>query len=211
MQTIDLNHWNRRQHFELFRQADLPFYNINTQVDISGLKQAARNRQTKISTLLTHLTMQALNGIENFRYRLHQNDIILHDKIHPSFTYLKPGEDLFRFITVDCAEDLTTFSRRVDEAIQASDSYFGTPEQLRRDDLAYLSSLPWIRFTGIDHSMSLKRNDAIPRITWGRFAEEGGHTLVPYNICVNHMFVDGLHVGRFFEALQSAIDGVLHD
>lgn len=209
MRTIDLTHWNRRQHFELFRQADLPFYNINTQVDISGLKQVAQDRQITISCLLTYLTMQALNGIENFRYRLHGNDVIEHDVIHPSFTYLKPGEDLFRFITVNCRDDLDTFSLDMRRAIDASSSYFGTPEQLARDDLAYLSSLPWISFTGIDHTLSLKRNDAIPRITWGRFTPDGPRMLLPYNICVNHMFVDGLHVGRFFEALQAAIGSTL--
>lgn len=68
-----------------------------------------------------------------------------------------------------------------------------------RDDFVFISSLPWIRFTGVDHTMSLKKEDAIPRISWGKFYAVKKRIQLPYIIQVNHIFVDGLHLGRFFE------------
>ncbi len=64
--------------------------------------------------------------------------------------------------------------------------------------------MPWLSFTAVDHTLSLRRDDGIPRVTWGKYFD-AGPTLLPFNIQVNHMFVDGLHVSRFFEQLDQEI------
>ena len=53
--------------------------------------------------------------------------------------------------------------------------------------------------------MNLKKEDAVPRVSWGKFYPSGEKVLIPFNIQVNHMFVDGIHVGRFFEFLHEEI------
>ncbi len=205
MREIDMASWSRREHFEFFRRADLPFYNVNANVDVTGLRECARARALSFNSVLIHVAMRAVNGVENFRYRLRGETVVLHDRLHPSFAHLKEGEELFRMITVDFVDDLLEFAVGVREAIDASNSWFGLEKLVGRDDLVFISSLPWISFTGVDHTLSLKREDAMPRLTWGKCFEEHGRTLLPFNVQVNHMFVDGLHVGRFFERLDAEI------
>lgn len=204
MKEIDLSTWPRREHFQVFRQADLPFYNINVNLDITGVRAEARNCGVPFTQAMIHLVLRTVNGIENFRYRLHGDTVVLHDVLHPSFAHIKEGEELFRMIAVAFDEDLGRFSKACELAIAASTSYFD-PSLAGRDDFVFVSPLPWISFTGTDHTLSLRREDGIPRITWGRFFEAGGRTLLPFNIQVNHMFVDGLHVGRFFQHLDAEI------
>lgn len=202
MRTIDLDTWKRREHFEFFRRADLPFYNVNANVDITGLPAFTRSNDLSFNTTLIFLVVKALSGIENFRYRLRGESVVDCGPLHPSFACIRPGEELFRFITLDFIDDLPAFDAAVREAIASSDAYFALEKLAGRDDFAFLSSIPWISFTGIDHTLSLKKDDGIPRVTWGKYFQEPGRTLIPFNIQVNHMFVDGLHVGRFFEALD---------
>lgn len=208
MKEIDLSTWPRREHFQVFRRADLPFYNINVNLDITGVRQAGKSRGIPFTRVMVHLVMRAANGIENFRYRLHGETVILHDTLHPSFAHIKEGEELFRMITVTFDEDLASFSSACETAIAASNSYFD-PSCAGRDDFVFLSPLPWISFTATDHTMSLKREDGIPRVTWGRIFAAGDRELLPFNIQVNHMFVDGLHVGRFFQRLEAEISDFL--
>ncbi len=211
MNEIDIAKWKRREHFEFFRKADLPFYNVNTNVDITGVADYAKERTVSFSTLLTWLTMRSLNRTENFKFRLRGEKVIVHDVLHPSLTYIKAGDDLFSLITVDYSEDIVEFDKRVRTEIQGSHSYFNLEKLAGRDDLVFISSMPWISFTGVGHTLSLKKDDAIPRVTWGKYFEENGKTQLPFNIQVNHMFVDGLHVGRFFEDLGQGIRSMRRD
>lgn len=204
MKEIDLSTWPRREHFQVFRRADLPFYNINVNLDITGVRQVAKMRGVPFTRAMIHLVLRAANGIENFRYRLRGETVVLHDVLHPSFAHMKDGEELFRMIAVPFNEDLQSFSKACEAAIAASNCYFD-PSLAGRDDFIFLSPLPWISFTGTDHTLSLNRGDGIPRITWGKIFAAGDRELLPFNIQVNHMFVDGLHVGRFFQHLDAEI------
>lgn len=54
----------------------------------------------------------------------------------------------------------------------------------------------------------LDRDDNIPRITWGRYGEENGRKKLGMSVEVNHRFIDGLHLGKFYEKLQADIDAL---
>ncbi|MBS1211116.1 MAG: chloramphenicol acetyltransferase [Proteobacteria bacterium] len=205
MKEIDLSSWARREHFSFFRRADLPFYNVSVNVDVTGLRDTARKRRISFNTLLIYLTVRAMNRVENLRYRCRGDAVVLHERLHPSFAHLKEGEELFRLITVDFADDLLAFDQLVKAEIAKSTHYFNLEKLAGRDDFVFISSLPWVSFTSVDHTLSLKRDDGIPRVSWGKCFDADGKTQLPYNIQVNHMFVDGIHVGRFFDALASEI------
>lgn len=208
MEIVDLSRWSRREHFAFFRRADLPFYNVTVPVEVTGLREEAKTRGVALNTLFIYLTLRAANAVENLRYRLRGDTVVLHDRLHPSFAHLRRGEELFRFITVDFDDDLLAFDATVKAEIAASAAYFDLTKLQGRDDFIFISSLPWISFTAIDHTLGLAKDDAVPRVSWGKLFKQDGRSLLPYNIRVNHMFVDGLHVGRFFEALDREIAAI---
>jgi chloramphenicol O-acetyltransferase type A len=108
-------------------------------------------------------------------------------------------------ITVEFTDDLTSFDERAKEEIKNSNSYFDLGLLSRRADFVFISTLPWIPFTGIDHTLSLRREDSIPRISWGKYFTKGKRVLLPFNIQVNHIFIDGLHVGKFYQLIHEEI------
>jgi len=190
MEQIDINTWKRKEHFQFFRKMDLPFYNINANVDITGVREFAKINGLSFNSLLVYLTMRSLNRVENFRFRLRGDSVVLHNLINPSFMHLRKGEDLFRMITVDYCENIFQFDREVRKEIACESSYFNIQKLQGRDDFAFISAIPWISFTGIDHTLNLKKEDAIPRITWGKYFQSNGTVLLPFNIQVNHIFID---------------------
>lgn len=208
MKEIDLSSWKRREHFEFFRKSDLPFYNINVNLNIEGLREFANNNSISFNTVMLYLTVKAMNRIENFRYRLRGEQVILHDTLHPSFAHIKSGDDLFGMITVEYTGTLKDFAENVQNAINETTSYFDFTKMKGRDDFVFISPLPWISFTGVDHTISLRKEDAIPRVSWGKYFKSNNEMMLPYNVQVNHMFVDGVHVGRFFEVLENEIGSV---
>lgn len=205
MQVIDLTQWERREHFEFFRTVDIPFYNTNFELEITGLRETLKANGISLNHAIVHGTIATLSAIENFRYRLIDEQVVLFDELHPSFTCMRPNERLFRTLAVPFVPDLATFDVDAKQRLKRSQSYFDRSDLSQQPNLVYMSPLPWIPFTGIDHAMTLDNSDTIPRISWGRFFERGHQTYLPYNIQVNHLFIDGLHVGEFYQGLQTRL------
>jgi chloramphenicol O-acetyltransferase type A len=205
MKEIDIEKWDRKEHFNFFLNSDVPFYNTNFNVDITGLKECVRAMDVSFNTALIYVTMKAALKVKNFRYRYENGKVVEYDELCPSFTHIKQGESLFRFITLGFNDDLKEFDMMVKKAVQDSKTYFDVEELKNGTNFVFISSLPWIPFTGIDHTLSFNKYDTIPRITWGKYFESGSQLLLPYNIQVNHIFIDGLHVGLFYENLLSEI------
>ena len=50
------------------------------------------------------------------------------------------------------------------------------------------------------------KENTIPRIAWGKYFEENGKIKLPLSVQVNHSMADGVHVGRYFNAIQEILD-----
>lgn len=205
MREIDIDAWDRREHFSFFMKSDLPFYNVNFPLDVSGIREFSVENGLSLHHVLIYGTIKAMVGIKNFRYRCEKGKVVEYDSLDPSFACLRDGEELFRLITVAYNEDIRVFDRMAKEAIAASAAHFDLAPLRARSNFVFISALPWIPFSGIDHTASLNKEDAIPRVSWGRIHEADGRMVLPYNIQVNHAFIDGLHVGRFYESLDREI------
>jgi chloramphenicol O-acetyltransferase type A len=205
MEEIDINNWNRKEHFEFFSHTDLPFYNTCFNLEIGNFKNRVKELKISLNTALMYVTVKSLLKVENFLLRYENGKVIKYDSLTPSFAHIKDGEELFRFITVEYNKDIYSFSETVKEEINKSTKYFDFEEIKNRTNFVFISSLPWIPFTSIDHTLSLNKFDSIPRITWGKYENNGQKIILPYNIQVNHIFIDGLHIGKFYESLNEEI------
>jgi chloramphenicol O-acetyltransferase type A len=72
--------------------------------------------------------------------------------------------------------------------------------------LIYFTTLPWFSFTSFAHARKRGRGDSVPRIAFGKFVKENERTLLPFSVEVHHALMDGLHVGRYVNRLQEALD-----
>ena len=125
-----------------------------------------------------------------------------------NFTELKKGSEQFRILTVPWDSSLPAFCRAAKEKSERQTAFLESASET--DDLVYLSCLPWFPVTGFVTERNLEIDDSIPRVTWGKYRKESGR--VTLNITfdlsseVNRRFVDGVHLGRFYEALQQKIN-----
>ena len=55
---------------------------------------------------------------------------------------------------------------------------------------------------------SVSLSNSIPRLAWGKYVEENGRKTLYISMELNHRFVDGVHVGKFHEALTELIEAL---
>ncbi|XFO69229.1 Chloramphenicol acetyltransferase [Sporomusa silvacetica DSM 10669] len=207
LKYIDLDNWKRKEHFNFFRRMDYPQYNICANIDITKFLSFVRAKKISFNYAMIYASTHIANEVINFRYRIRENRVILHDKLHPSFTYLKADEDdLFKFVTAEMNDDIFSFTEYAERKAENQNDYFNLTDVAGRDDLIYITCIPWVSFTHLSHTISLNKNDSVPRISWGKYFSDNNKVLLPFSVQVHHAFVDGIHVGIYFSKLQNYID-----
>lgn len=201
---LETETWHRRQQFEFFKSFDNPYFNICAKVDVTRLLGLTRDLKD-ISFFITYhfLSMKVANEIEPFRYRLRGDSVLIHDRIHAGTTLLLADES-FTFVYFDYTEDFEVFHARAKAAIESARAAVSRLDQRAgQDDLIHHSVIPWVTFTGISHARNWRSLDSVPKIAFGKYCEEGARMRMPVSVEVHHALVDGLHVGRYFEKLES--------
>lgn len=203
---IDLTTWPRREIFEHFSSHSDPFYCVAFKADVTNLYRYAKENGLSFYYALVYLSTKAVNSVENFRYAIDGGDVILLEERKPSFTDMNPGSELFHIVTMPCGDSLPGFCREA-RARSRAQSFLLDPSQEAKD-LIYFSCLPWIEMTANVYENITDKDEAIPRISWGRYAEAHGRKTLHMSMELNHRFIDGLHIGRFYEALTALIEGL---
>ena len=79
---IDLEHWNRKEHFLFFGSMDDPFFGLTTQIDVTSIYKEAKADHASFFLYSLHKIMTAVNEVEEFRYRIIDNIPVCFDRIH---------------------------------------------------------------------------------------------------------------------------------
>ena len=195
---LDLETWPRREHFHFFKEYDNPFFNVCVQMDVTGLRQLSRERAPFFLTY-HYLALKAANEVEPFRYRLRGHRVLVHDRIGMGTTILLDGER-FGFCYFDWDDDFSRFVAQGTAALETLRAGDGRLEPRKdRDDLIHGSVLPWIAFTSFSHARKRDPEDSVPKIVFGKVFQDR----MPVSIEVHHALMDGVHVGRYLERLES--------
>lgn len=206
MKKIDFKDWDRKEHYEFFHQLDIPFYSFTANIDITKFKEFQRKNDIPFYYGFIYLTMEVINSLEEFRVRKHGNEIIIYDKIEPSFTDMKEGTKLHKICKCPIEGDIKTYALKAKEVSSKQERFFVTAEEQGRDDYVYITSMPWLTYTAATNTITFDKDDFIPRVAWGKFFEQDDRVLMPFTIHANHCALDGIHVNELYEAMQKRLD-----
>lgn len=204
---IDIDIWPRAAQFRWFRTYDRPHYATTSRLDVTHLVK--RRKQDDVSFYRASLFAigQGLHSVPELLMRFRGDDVVLHDKIDLSMPVPTP-QGSFNYAYIPFNADFVTFDKqtaRIIEETAGKDDL--NPVGFGADAIAFLSCMPWLDYTGINNAMPSK-NDCIPRVTWGKYVQEGDRWKMAMTLEVHHALVDGQQVGAYFNAVQSGLDQV---
>ena len=191
---IDIDTWDRRDAYRLFSRGYLPFFAVTTPLDVTELVRYTKREGLSFYRGLVYCVTGAMNDLEPFRLRIRKEGIALCKTVSPSYTTAGKG-GTFGITDVEYVpgETMADFCRRArkKEAEQAENMEV---EDQVRDDLIFLSSVPWFVTTGVLQEQPTDPDDSFPRVLWDRIHEERGRKLVNLTLQLNHRLLDGAHV-----------------
>ena len=204
MRYIDMETWPRREHFLFFSSFNHPHWGLCANVDLTVFHPFVKQCGLSFTVAWVYVLARTANAIPEFRQRIRGPQVVEHDIVHPSFTFLV-DEDVFSFCTVEYAADFPVFATRAAERIAGVRQDL-TLDDEGQDNLLFMSAIPWVSFTSFRHPMQLHPGDSVPRFAWGKFFEDGGRLKIPLDVQGHHALMDGLHVGRFCQLVQEQLD-----
>ena len=207
MEYLNIDTWNRKQHFEHFKQLLDPYFAVTVEVDVTRAYQTAKGKKIPFFVLYLHACMKAINAVENFKYRITEDEKIrIYNVIHASATIMRP-DNTFGFSFIYYSDSLDVFYENFKKEkvrILSSTELF---PKFNSDNCVYCSALPWVNFTGHKEPKN-SDSDSITRLAFGKFIEKDNTLKMPVSITVNHALIDGYHVGLFLENYQKALDTI---
>ena len=206
MRKIVIEDWYRKEQFAFFSEISHPFYSVTFRVDVSGVYAFAKKNGVSFYHVLTCLVTEAVNSVEELKLTLRDGELYLLDRRKASFTALREGSDAFFIVTMPDCGDILGFCREAERRVREQSGFIDTASE--SDELIFISCLPWLELTGLTNERDFDRDDAIPRIAWGKYRDENGRKTLGMSVEVNHRFCDGVHIGKFAAKLQSLIDAL---
>lgn len=205
IQKLDINAWDRKEHFHFFRKFDEPFFGVCVEVDCTQTYQHAKQNGYSFFLSYLHKSIVAVNQTKPFRYRIVGDEVIIHDTVAASST-INRDNGTFGFSYIPYAEDFNTFVAGAQKEIERVRNSTGLKPANSSENVIHYSSLPWIKFTAISHARSFSFPDCIPKISFGKITNEAGKITMPVSVHVHHALMDGFHVGEHLERFQQLLN-----
>lgn len=201
--VIDQANWKRAMHCAVFRESVEPAFCVTFELDITKFHRMVKEKGYSFSMALIYAVSVCANGIEEFRYRFVDGQVVVFDRIDTAFTYLNEETELFKVVTVPMQDSMEAYVPLALQTAREQQAYFTGP---LGNDVFQFSPFPWVSYTHISHTNSGKKDNATPLFDWGKYFERDGKLLLPFSVQAHHSFVDGLHIGRLADALQQYLN-----
>lgn len=204
---IDIETWNRKEQFQLFRECVDPVYGITAYVECTEGYKYAKSIKASFFLYYLHASLKAVNSIENLRMRFEHEEVVLFDKVDGSST-IGREDGTFGFSIFEYCDDFHEFNEKavqeVDRVKKASGLSIDLTET--RMDMVHYSAIPWVSFTSIIPERHSGLTNSIPKIFFGKYTEANGVMKLPVSFHAHHALSDGFHAGMFFERFQKYIN-----
>lgn len=204
---LDLENWNRKEHFEHFKQMEEPFFGVTVEIDCTKAYQTAKTLKTSFFIFYLHKTLVAVNSIENFKYRISEDKIYINDRVDASAT-IGREDGTFGFSLMEYNPEFKIFEKDACQEIERIQNTTGLfTRSFDDDNVIHFSAIPWLNFTSLSHARSYSYPDSCPKISFGKMITlDNGKKTMAMSVHVHHGLMDGFHVGKFVDLFQELMN-----
>lgn len=194
--TIDIDRWNRKNHFNFYKDFPDPNFNICFSLDITTAYQFAKSHQLSPFLVLMYLSSRACNSVEAFRIRLNkQKKPYLINCVEPSATVAN-ADGIFNFCNMEHHESLTMFIDTNSKLVDASLNAEPLAVVENKDYQIFYSITPWLNFTSYKHAKGAGFFD-MPRIVFGKIDTTNEKITMPVSIELHHAIADAIDIAKY--------------
>ena len=198
-QVIDLDNWNRKEHFAFFSAFDDPFFGVTTLVDFTDVYRQSKEQNVSFFLYSLHFLLKCVNETDAFKLRIEKDSVVRYDTIHISPT-IGREDGTFGFGFFEYDPDIDLFIQKATQEIERVKNGTGLSfsKNTSRQDVIRYSALPWFAFSEMKHATSFKDGvlGSNPRRITKK--EVSAYSLRPLFLCLQALISNRLWLGSTF-------------
>ncbi|MDN5054487.1 type A chloramphenicol O-acetyltransferase [Aliarcobacter butzleri] len=199
---FDINSWNRKEHFEHYRNLQCSF-SLTSEIEITTFLQYLKENKYKFYSSIIYLISKLVNLTFEFKISIKNNEIVTWDVLHPSYTIFHQKEETFSSIWSEYNDDKTIFFDEFEkDCINYENNKSLFPKFNIPENHFNISCLPWIKYSGFNLNLPHLNDYFQPIITIGKYDKNENKIVLPVTIQIHHAVCDGFHVAKFINKLQ---------
>ncbi len=209
------NFEKRRDRFEFFESFENPLLNLSFDFEVSDFRPFCKANKLPPFHFFLYCLFSSLNEIDNFKYRILDGKVFKVDELVGSYTILN-DENMFNFTRFKLASNVEDFIKNSlaakEEAMNATGLiHTGLELSLREmKNYIFITSIPWLKLTAIEHPAYKYKSSDIPSIAWGKFTSIAENQIsIPLSVQAHHGFVDAYHIHQLAETIKAKIHSFL--
>jgi len=203
---IDLSKDPRKAHFDYFRTMQNPMAGVTVNVDVTGLVNICKAKGLSFYLAFIHAAALAANDVPELRRRIVDGDVVEYDACGTS--HIEPLPDgSYCYCTLYHDADWAEYFLYAKAERKRCVAHPSIDEDEDVAGLYFITCLPWLHYTQLIQPTA-GGDESNPRISWGRYeADWKGRLMLPVTLMVHHALCDGIHIARFYEALDARLNG----
>jgi chloramphenicol O-acetyltransferase type A len=203
---LDIEKWDRKNQYHFFKNYDNPFFNVCSEIEVTKTYNFTKEKKRSFFITSLYLSLKAVNEIEEFRYRIKDDKVLVYDSINAGSTVLNDN-NTFSFCYFDYRKDFKEFEIEANKSLQKLVASKGELEPRDHElNMIHYSVIPWISFSSISHPRKFSNDDSIPKIVFGKYHELNGKLIMPISVEAHHSLMDGYHLGKYLQHLQNLLN-----
>ena len=200
--TIDLENYERKDHFLYFSGLENPFVGLTAEVDVGCLVMACRAKKQSFYLAFMHAAALAADSVPEFRRRIVGGEIREYAQCPTSHTEALDN-GTYCYCTLHHHMPLPDYFRTAEAERAAAKENGKLEEDEDVDGMYFITSVPWLHYSALVQPSGRETN---PKISWGKYEEDfRGRLMMPVTVLLHHGLADGLHIAEFYEALALQI------
>lgn len=207
MKVIDIDCWNRKEHFEFFSKMASPYFGFTTEVDCTKAYEDAKENGRSFFAVYLYKSMMAVNTVDELKLRIVGDQVMLYDEVHVGSTIGRP-DGTFGFSFFRYSADFEVFNAGLQDQIRTvhQSSGLGIRNEVLPVNHIRHTTIPWNSFSALLHPTNFDPKESIPKITFGKFSIRDGRKFLPVSVEAHHGLADGLHLANYIKEFQRLLN-----
>lgn len=213
--TVDIETWERRDNYAFFRNFLNSWISVATEIDCTEARTAAKAAGRSFFLYYLYAVLRAVNEIREFRYRTDsRGEVVWYDTVDILSPIAVPGRTFYT-VRIPYHADFERFyaeARAIVTDFPADDDPYATVKEVLAQgdyDVILLSATPELYFTSMTYTQFAPGDPTrYPLMNAGKAVMREGRLVMPLSIFVNHAFVDGAHISRFFRLVAEYLQQI---
>ena len=207
-EIIDLEKYERKEHFLHYMNTVPCFYSLTTSIDITNLEKFIKEKGYKLYPTIIYAITRIVNNHKEFRMSLDsENRLGYYTEMNPSYTIFHKDNNTFSNIWTEYNQNFIEFYKSYEKDMKEYGDEKGfITKKCENSNLVNISAIPWTSFTGFNLNLPKGDKYLLPIFTTGKYFNKDNKILLPLAVQVHHSVCDGFHTSRFINELQELLN-----